>query len=179
MGKRKKIKSTIFAEKVKKTRKTKGMTQEQFANELKVSQAAVVKWEAGNLANTANLTDLSKMAEQPISWFLEGKINWGGTALPTQVTELTLLSPLPEKSPEKGVDIVPAKRDNEPVIPMLPELIERLNRATKPRGKKTELAGFLGVPLKRVSEWLSSDIEPGGKTTLKMLQWVEQQERQK
>lgn len=61
----------------------------------------------------------------------------------------------------------------------LPKLLERLKHATRERGKKSILAKFLGVSLVQVSQWLSGDREPGGETTLKMLYWVEQQERQK
>jgi transcriptional regulator with XRE-family HTH domain len=67
----------------------------------------------------------------------------------------------------------------------LPNLRERLNRATKETGKMSALADFLGkatgqrVPLASVSRWLSGKREPGGEVTLQMLRWVEQQERQK
>ena len=61
----------------------------------------------------------------------------------------------------------------------LPSLLERLNQATKETGKMSALADYLKVPLASVSRWLSGKREPGGETTLKMLQWVEQQERQK
>ena len=67
----------------------------------------------------------------------------------------------------------------------LPSLRERLNRATKESGKMSALADFLGkatgqkVPLASVSRWLSGKREPGGEITLKLLRWVEQQERQK
>jgi transcriptional regulator with XRE-family HTH domain len=61
----------------------------------------------------------------------------------------------------------------------LPRLRERLNRATKETGKMSALAEFLGVPLASVSRWLSGKREPGGEITLKLLHWVEQQERQK
>jgi hypothetical protein len=61
----------------------------------------------------------------------------------------------------------------------LPKLLERLNKATSERGKKTALANFLGVSLAMVSQWLSGKREPGGETTLKLLHWVEQQERKK
>jgi hypothetical protein len=59
----------------------------------------------------------------------------------------------------------------------LPRLIERLKRATKQRGKKAELAQFLAVHQARISEWLSCKKEPGGETTLKLLNWVEKKER--
>jgi transcriptional regulator with XRE-family HTH domain len=64
-----------------------------------------------------------------------------------------------------------------PVKSQLDNLLAALNRLTKESGKKTELAEFLGAPLASVSRWLSGEREPGGETTLKMLHWVEQQER--
>lgn len=64
------------------------------------------------------------------------------------------------------------------VKPKLPSLLERLIQATKETGRMTELAKFLDVPLASVSRWLSGKREPGGEITLKMLHWVEQQERQ-
>jgi len=66
----------------------------------------------------------------------------------------------------------------------LPNLLKRLNRATKETGKMSALAEFLGravgyrVPLASVSRWLSGKREPGGEITLLMLKWVERQERQ-
>ena len=56
-------------------------------------------------------------------------------------------------------------------------LVVTLNRLTGKRGKKTELARFLGAPLASVSRWLSGDRVPGADTTLSMLTWVKQQER--
>lgn len=61
----------------------------------------------------------------------------------------------------------------------LPSLLERLKKATKETGKMSALADYLKVPLASVSRWLSGAREPGGEITLKMLNWVEQQERQK
>jgi transcriptional regulator with XRE-family HTH domain len=57
-------------------------------------------------------------------------------------------------------------------------LIKRLRQLTAPVGMKGRLAKALGVPRPRVSEWLSGKTAPGGETTLKMLHWVEDQERQ-
>lgn len=65
------------------------------------------------------------------------------------------------------------------VKPQMPNFLDRLKKMTAERGKKTALAKFLGVPLASVSQWLSGDREPGGERTLRMLRWVEQQERQK
>jgi len=58
------------------------------------------------------------------------------------------------------------------------QMLEDVRRFTKAHGMKAALAKFLGVPQARVSEWLDGKYEPSGKITLKMLHWVEQQERQ-
>ena len=63
-----------------------------------------------------------------------------------------------------------------PVQPILPVLIERLRRATAARGRKTELAAWLGVSIQRVTDWLSARVEPSGETTLRLLLWVWQAE---
>lgn len=62
---------------------------------------------------------------------------------------------------------------------VLPKLIHRLKRATEARGKKSELADWLGVHRQMVTDWLSGKQEPGGENTLRLLHWVELQERQK
>lgn len=61
----------------------------------------------------------------------------------------------------------------------LPSLLERLKKATSETGKMSALAEYLGVPLASVSRWLSGKREPGGEITLKLLHWVEWQERKK
>jgi DNA-binding transcriptional regulator YiaG len=60
----------------------------------------------------------------------------------------------------------------------LKNLLERLNRATCQRGRKAELANFLRVPRPCVYDWLSGKRQPGGNITLRLLQWVEERERQ-
>jgi len=59
-------------------------------------------------------------------------------------------------------------------VPQLPGLIARLKKATQERGKKTQLAKFLGVPLPKVSEWLAGKYDPSGETALQMLRWLDQ-----
>ena len=68
---------------------------------------------------------------------------------------------------------------HEGVKPVLPQLIQRLKHATEPHGKKSELAKWLGVHRQMVTDWLSQRQEPGGENTLRLLHWVERQERQK
>ena len=65
-----------------------------------------------------------------------------------------------------------------PVKSTMASLLDRLNKATSQRGMKSKLAKVMGVPLSNVSQWLSGEREPGGETTLRLLHWVEQQERQ-
>jgi hypothetical protein len=65
-----------------------------------------------------------------------------------------------------------------PVKSQLKNLLADLNRLTSEPGTKTKLADFLGAPLTSVSRWLSGEREPGGETTLQMLRWVQEQERQ-
>ena len=65
------------------------------------------------------------------------------------------------------------------VKPQLPSLLDRLKKAAAAPGQKTALAKVLGAPLESVSRWLSGKQEPGGEITLKLLKWVEEQERQK
>ena len=60
----------------------------------------------------------------------------------------------------------------------LAQLLDRLNQATAAKGRKAELAEYLKAPRPCVSDWLSGKREPSGETTLRLLQWVEQQERQ-
>lgn len=61
-----------------------------------------------------------------------------------------------------------------------PLLKQRLQKATEATGKKSRLSEFLGVKLSNVSQWLTdhkSAREPGAETALRMLKWLEHQER--
>jgi transcriptional regulator with XRE-family HTH domain len=63
--------------------------------------------------------------------------------------------------------------------PLLPQLLDRLRKATNARGAKSKLAAELNIPLTSISQWLnqSQDREPGGEQTLKLLAWVQQYEK--
>lgn len=56
--------------------------------------------------------------------------------------------------------------------PLLTKLLARVKLLTSKRGSKTALAQVLGVPVQRLHEWLSGSVEPGGETTLQLLEWV-------
>jgi hypothetical protein len=84
-----------------------------------------------------------------------------------------------DESPEKHILTHAAISEIVPdVKSVMRDLRKRLAKVAQPRGKKAELARFLGAPLSSVSRWLSGLQEPGGETTLRLLQWVEQEERQ-
>lgn len=55
-------------------------------------------------------------------------------------------------------------------------LLARIRNATQQRGKKTQLAKFLGVRKSRLSEWLAGTYEPGAETALNLLEWVTAEE---
>lgn len=78
-----------------------------------------------------------------------------------------------------GLTSISLKGKNSPMKSEVAKLIARLKHQTRKAGAKSELARFLDVAPARVSEWLSGDKEPGGEYTLRLLYWVEQQERQK
>jgi predicted transcriptional regulator len=87
----------------------------------------------------------------------------------------TLGQQLPQKQLLTGVDDYVKL---PPVKSHLDHLLAEFDRLIKEPRKKTELADFLGAPMASVSRWLSGKREPGRNTTLKMLRWVERQERQ-
>ncbi|HOC57896.1 MAG TPA: helix-turn-helix transcriptional regulator [Verrucomicrobiota bacterium] len=76
---------------------------------------------------------------------------------------------LPRVTPERNVSAMTEMQD----------LIARLRKATSQRSKKAELSKHLGVAKARISEWLRrvKPVTPSGETTLRLLQWVQQQER--
>lgn len=61
---------------------------------------------------------------------------------------------------------------------LLPNLLTRLRKATAERGMKVELAEWMKVHPQSITDWLTERKEPSGETTLQLLYWVEQQERQ-
>lgn len=86
--------------------------------------------------------------------------------------------PVPQ-TPENSLTDDSVNRNSGGVKPEIKRLIARVNAKASQPGSKAELARMLDVAPARISEWLSGKNEPGGETTLRLLQWVEQQERQK
>lgn len=90
----------------------------------------------------------------------------------------TVLATHEEIAKQVLTDVVP--KDNiDAMQEQMQRLRDRLRRATEVRGQKAALARWLGVSMSSVSTWLAGAKKPSGETTLRLLQWVEQQERQK
>ena len=63
----------LIGKRVKKARKDKGITQEKFAEELGVSVSFVSQVETGEKKfNLARISEVSKILEKPISYFVDG-----------------------------------------------------------------------------------------------------------
>jgi transcriptional regulator with XRE-family HTH domain len=60
--------------------------------------------------------------------------------------------------------------------PRLMRLFARVRRLTNDHGSKQKLADALGVVAPRLSEWLRGAVEPGGESTLHLLEWVTEKE---
>ena len=84
----------------------------------------------------------------------------------------------PEEIRKDMLTIITPQSDTRNMQSNLRALIKRLRRATEAHGKKADLAASLHVPMQRVSEWLSKSKpkRPGGETTLRLLNWVQQEE---
>lgn len=80
------------------------------------------------------------------------------------------------EDPKNVLTEITLKSNQSAMSNPLSKLTTRLKRVTQPRGKKAELAVFMGVKYPRISEWLSGRKEPGGNATLRLLEWVAAQE---
>ena len=82
-----------------------------------------------------------------------------------------------ENFQENDLTQYPQESISSGVKPIMPKLLERLRKATAERGQQAKLAETLGVSPQKVNDWLSGRVEPSGETTLRLLHWVELQER--
>ena len=85
---------------------------------------------------------------------------------------------LQKESSKQVLTAISANANLSAVQSPLTQLLERLNQATAAKGAKAKLAEYLKAPRPCVSDWLSGKREPSGETTLRLLQWVEREERQ-
>jgi transcriptional regulator with XRE-family HTH domain len=98
-------------------------------------------------------------------------LQWGGQRLDYKLEPLKSLVDL--KLTSQAIRL-----RNEPVpANLLKGLLKRLREATAERGMKVKLAGWMKVHPQSITDWITGRKEPSGETTLRLLQWVEQEER--
>jgi transcriptional regulator with XRE-family HTH domain len=177
-------------------------TQERFAKRIGVSRSHLANVESGRTPLTVRVGwKLCRELDLHPSWIVSGgKTSYAGVfpEIPTQrlqqidahflvVGNLPLREVWPSlfwfaraetETVKIGLDVITPLSNTLGVKSEIEKLVARLKRATAKPGKKAELARFMAVAPPRVSEWLSGQ-EPGGEYALKLLNWVEQQERQK
>ncbi|HEV2331200.1 MAG TPA: hypothetical protein VGY56_20655 [Verrucomicrobiae bacterium] len=90
-----------------------------------------------------------------------------------------MLDMIHKKISPKSLTAISQKSKSGAVKSEVQKLIARVKDHASQPGAKSKLARTLGIAPARISEWLSGEKEPGGEYTLLLLQWVEQQERQK
>jgi transcriptional regulator with XRE-family HTH domain len=168
----------IIADRLNALMQKNKLSQAQMAEKTGLSQQTISKYLSGKPPKISNLTLLAGANGVSESYFFGSKESEPTKTVYFSATGEAVVGPI-ANDPKKPVDNVTESRNIEPVKERLPELLERLKRATQERGKKTDLAKFLSVPLPRISSWLAGEFAPGGEITLQMLQWVEHQERQK
>jgi transcriptional regulator with XRE-family HTH domain len=83
----------------------------------------------------------------------------------------------PDADKKNVLTVTSENSKSEGVKTEMQKLLDTVRRLTQATGKKKALAKFLRVPQPRISEWLSGKYEPGGQNTLKLINWVQQQER--
>ncbi len=106
------------------------------------------------------------------------RLFWNAAFTQLQFAKMDRPSEAPQEAESEALKKHAEKLTNGPVEPIMPKLRERLRQQTAAHGSKTALARLLGVPRQSVNDWLAGRKEPGGETTLRLLRWVEQAERQ-
>jgi hypothetical protein len=85
------------------------------------------------------------------------------------------INPLAE-SEKKKLTNVSEVRSLAGVKSPMKDLLSRLAHATRARGKKAALAKLLTIPASSISDWLDGRYEPSGEVTLRLLEWVTEEE---
>lgn len=141
---------------------SKGLTQQQVADQAGVSQNAVFKWLHGSVPSLVELSSIAEANGVSVQGFLNG----------------LEVNPSPEKKNKVLLDIAPAFSQDAAVYKQyrsLAELLADVRRLTKARGKKVELARIAGVTRQAVDQWLSGSAKPSSETTFALLNWVRKQ----
>jgi len=95
---------------------------------------------------------------------------------PMKYVPLSCVAQAPDDGEKKNLTQSYASRINAVMQSPKSALLRRLGRATRLRGKQSELAKALKVPQSRVSEWLHGMGFPTGESVLRLLEWVTAEE---
>lgn len=96
----------LIGKRVKKARREKGITQEKFAEELGVSVSFVSQVETGEKKfNLARISEVSKILERPISYFVDG---YEGKSEDDLKEIIDLLKGMNDKQLKLALDVVRA-----------------------------------------------------------------------
>ena len=96
----------LIGKRVKKARREKGITQEKFAEELGVSVSFVSQVETGEKKfNLARISEVSKILERPISYFVDG---YEGKSEDELQEIIDLLKGMNDKQLKLALDVVRA-----------------------------------------------------------------------
>lgn len=87
------MKCALIANKIKKSRLGKGLSQASLADKMKTSIRTVNRWETGSSQPTpANLKILSEILDKNVAWFFEEDVG--------PINQIPLLANIPEKFPK-------------------------------------------------------------------------------
>jgi transcriptional regulator with XRE-family HTH domain len=142
-----------FASRLRSIMEARKLTQQQVADEIKVSRITVVKWSKTSIPRSAELFKLAKFLGVTPEFLLdEGKDILDFNLKPTIVGDVKRL------------------------VPTWEELKRDVIRLTAKQGQKKSLADELKVTRQVLGNWLSDDDQgkPDAVNTLKLLKWVEE-----
>jgi len=96
----------LIGKRVKKARREKGITQEKFAEDLGVSVSFISQVETGEKKfNLARISEVSKILERPISYFVDG---YEGKSEDELQEIIDLLKGMNDKQLKLALDVVRA-----------------------------------------------------------------------
>ena len=101
----------LIGKRIKKARRDKGITQERFAEELGVSVSFVSQVETGEKRfNLERITEVSKILERPISYFIDG---YEGETKDDLEEIVGLLKKMSDKQLKLALEVVRAIENND------------------------------------------------------------------
>ena len=101
----------LIGKRVKKARQDKDITQERFVEELGVSVSFISQVETGEKRfNLERITEVSKILERPISYFIDG---YEGEAKNDLEEVVNLLKKMSDKQLKLALEVIKAIENND------------------------------------------------------------------